>query len=126
MHLSYLVCYSKLVFLFVAFYVLAPWINRIIRATDVQIVGDVQIGKCCVLNPQCRIIAEKGAKIVIGSHNLVEDQVTIHCSAGNTLQIGSHNHISVGTLVQDAQVSFGSMARSLIALHLIWTIPLTL
>ena len=69
-----------------------------------MIQGNVTIGPCCILNQQCRIIAEEGGSINIGSHNMIEDQVVIRCSAGHTVTIGTHNQIGVGSHIQDAQV----------------------
>eukprot|EP00750_Incisomonas_marina_P031911 INCI849.1.p1 GENE.INCI849.1~~INCI849.1.p1 ORF type:complete len:201 (+),score=46.90 INCI849.1:69-671(+) len=86
--------------------------KTVIRATDVLIQGDVTVGACCVLSPQCRIFADPGAKIIIGSHNLIEDQVVIRCSAGKTLTIGSHNMICVGTQIQDSQVGSYNTIRA--------------
>ncbi len=77
-----------------------------------QIQGDVSIGACCVLNPQCRIVADPGGKIVIASHNLIEDQVLIRCSAGKTVTIGTHNVLCVGTVVHDAQVGAAKRQRT--------------
>ncbi|CAH8870745.1 unnamed protein product [Trichobilharzia szidati] len=64
--------------------------------SECELSGDITIGTNTVIHPKVRIIAEAGP-IIIGSFNLIEEQVEIvNKIAGSTMKIGDYNVFEVG------------------------------
>ncbi|CAG8511125.1 11365_t:CDS:2, partial [Scutellospora calospora] len=63
--------------------------------------GEIEIGT--VLHPQCKILAESGP-IVIGSNNIIEENVTIINKQPTSLIIGDENVFEVGCYVEGSKI----------------------
>ncbi|GAA5928220.1 uncharacterized protein JCM15063_003824 [Sporobolomyces koalae] len=77
--------------------------------------GDITIGPGTVLQPRCTLLALSGP-IILGSNNIVEENVVIVNRLKRPLVIGDHNLFQVGARIESPTVgdhnSFGIRSRT--------------
>ncbi|CAG8643245.1 1110_t:CDS:10 [Ambispora leptoticha] len=77
--------------------------KRAVVCQDTEMKGEIDIGSGTVLHPQCKILAESGP-IIIGSNNIIEENVTIINKQPTPLIIGDENVFEVGCYVEGSKI----------------------
>ncbi|CAG8556633.1 19966_t:CDS:10, partial [Cetraspora pellucida] len=77
--------------------------KRAVVCQDTEMKGEIDIGSGTVLHPQCKIVAESGP-IIIGSNNIIEENVTIINKQPTPLIIGDENVFEVGCYVEGSRI----------------------
>ena len=110
---SFCHCYMY-TFRFITYLVNMPSLSEsCVVCKSSTLVGDVSIGPNTILHPFVRIIARSGP-IVIGEHNIIEENVEIINDAeeDSVMIIGSNNHIEVGARIRSLKVGNNNIIGS--------------
>lgn len=75
-----------------------------------DIVGKVQFGEGCIINPSCSIICEdKSKELIFGDYNIIEEKAIILIRKDNKfkenqIKIGSYNIFGISSYLSDCSI----------------------
>ncbi|GAA5910791.1 uncharacterized protein JCM6883_000317 [Sporobolomyces salmoneus] len=88
---------------------------KCVIVADCDLRGEITIGSGTVLQPRCTLLALSGS-IILGSNNIIEENVVIVNRLKKPLVIGDHNLFQVGARIESPRIGdwndFGIRSRT--------------